>query len=270
MGEPIALELMNLAAAVAREAGDAVARGRRSGVGDVRTKSSSTDLVTQWDTSGESLIRARLSAARPHDGILGEEGDTLSGTSGITWVIDPIDGTTNFAYGLSGYTVSVAAVDELGSVAGAVFIPDTRELFVAARSMGAWLAGRRLECSRHSVLATSLVGTGFSYDADTRARQFRFLGTKGGEMRDIRRMGAASADLCSVACGRLDAYFESGLQIWDIAAGALIASEAGAMVTDFRGGPQSPQELQSPQEMLACSPGIHAQFVAFLASRTPD
>lgn len=252
------IRLMNLAARLACEVGDTIASGRRSGVEQVNTKSSPTDLVTEWDTRAESLIRSRLADLRPDDGFLGEEGEPKAASSGITWVVDPIDGTTNFTYGLSGYAVSIAAVDGEGSIAGAVHSPETREVYVAARGHGAWLGGRRLACSARDSLALALVGTGFAYDPAVRREQWDLLADRAMGIRDIRRIGAAALDLCFVASGRLDAYFERNLQPWDIAAGILIAREAGAIVTDFSGGPVTRGEV------LASAPAIHAQLSAML------
>ena len=253
-----ALSLMNIAARIAREAGDAVSTGRRSGVGRISTKSSPTDLVTQWDTQAEALIRRRLAETRPGDGFLGEEGESSASATGITWVVDPIDGTTNFAYGIAGFAVSIAAVDDSGGVAAAVHAPDARELFVAARDIGSWSNGRRLRCSEQTELSLALVGTGFSYEREIRSRQLRLVADRGDRIRDLRRMGAASLDLCFVAAGRLDAYFETNLQPWDTAAGILIAREAGAIVTDFSGG------SVRGGEVLASAPGIHRALVDLL------
>ena len=254
-----ALSLMNIAARVAREAGDVVSTGRRSGVGHISTKSSPTDLVTQWDTRAEALIRLRLSELRPGDGFLGEEGERSQSSTGITWVVDPIDGTTNFAYGIAGFAVSIAAVDDSGGVAAAVHAPDVRELFVAARDIGAWSNGRRLRCSEQTSLSLALVGTGFSYEREIRSRQLRLVAERGDRIRDLRRLGAASLDLCFVAAGRLDAYFETNLQPWDTAAGILIAREAGAIVTDFGG------DSVDGGEVLASAPGIHGALVELLS-----
>lgn len=249
---------MNVAARLARDAGELVSNGRRQGVERFDTKSSPTDLVTEWDIRSESLIRERLALERPLDSVLGEEGRPTAGTSGITWVVDPIDGTTNFAYGLAGHAVSIAAIDPQGTIAAAVFAPETRELFVAARGCGAWLNAQRLACSGQTELSLALVGTGFAYDPEVRRAQWQHLATRAMNVRDIRRIGAASLDLCYVACGRLDAYFERNLQLWDIAAGALIAREAGAIVTDFSGSPVTGGDV------LASAPGIHAGMVALL------
>lgn len=256
---PDAIRLMNIAARLAREVGDEIANGRRRGVGLVETKSSPTDLVTEWDTHAETLIRMHLARARPDDGVLGEENSPTMGTSGITWIVDPIDGTTNFTYGLAGYAVSIAAADEHGSIAAAVHAPESRELFVGARDHGAWLNGQRLTCSDRTSLPLALIGTGFAYDPDVRRRHWDLLSTRAMHIRDIRRIGAASLDLCYVASGRLDAYLEQNLQLWDIAAGMLIARESGAIVTDFSGRPVTRGEV------LACAPGIHGDLMALLA-----
>ena len=254
-----AIGLMNLAARVARRAGDLVIEGRRHGDLTVDTKSSATDMVTEWDRISERTIVDAIRAARPDDGIVGEEGTDVESRSGVSWLIDPIDGTTNFMYGLSGYAVSIAAVDDDGSLAGAVFLPATRELFVAARGQGAWLGGRRLTCSRLTDPATALIGTGFSYSASRRAEQGERIGRLLPRARDIRRLGAAAPDLCFVADGRIDAYFEENLSPWDLAAGILVATEAGAIASDFSGGPPRPAEV------LVAPPALHPHLVRLLA-----
>ncbi|MEY3617589.1 MAG: hypothetical protein RL726_287 [Actinomycetota bacterium] len=251
-------DLVNLAARLAREAGDMVANGRRTGDLGVRTKSTATDMVTRWDSASESLIVDALRAARPRDGIVGEEGARVDGTSGIDWYVDPIDGTTNFLYGLGGYAVSIAAADSTGPVAGAVFVPASRELFTAARGRGAFLGSTPITCSTSTTLDTALVATGFSYDSDHRRVQGSRVGAMLPHVRDIRRLGAAAIDLCHVACGRVDAYFEEHLQAWDLAAGLLIATEAGARASDFAGG------AVKPSETVVCAPGIHTALLEHL------
>lgn len=251
-------DLVNLAARLAREAGDMVANGRRTGDLGVRTKSTATDMVTRWDSASESLIVDALRAARPRDGIVGEEGARVDGTSGIDWYVDPIDGTTNFLYGLGGYAVSIAAADSTGPVAGAVFVPASRELFTAARGRGAFLGSTPITCSTSTTLDTALVATGFSYDSDHRRVQGSRVGAMLPHVRDIRRLGAAAIDLCHVACGRVDAYFEEHLQAWDLAAGLLIATEAGARASDFAGG------AVKPSETVVCTPGIHTALLEHL------
>lgn len=251
-------DLVNLAARLAREAGDMVANGRRTGDLGARTKSTATDMVTRWDSASESLIVDALRAARPRDGIVGEEGARVDGTSGIDWYVDPIDGTTNFLYGLGGYAVSIAAADSTGPVAGAVFVPASRELFTAVRGRGAFLGSTPITCSTSTTLDTALVATGFSYDSDHRRLQGSRVGAMLPHVRDIRRLGAAAIDLCHVACGRVDAYFEEHLQAWDLAAGLLIATEAGARASDFAGG------AVKPSETVVCAPGIHTALLEHL------
>jgi len=261
--DALAIDLRDLAAAVAREAGDMVAAGRREGGLETVTKSSATDMVTQFDRASEALIADRISAARPDDGIVGEEGTSEAGASGISWLVDPIDGTTNFLFDLPGYAVSIAAADGEGTLAGAVYVPRTRELFLAARGAGAWLRDdhgeHRLRCSEAVELSSALVATGFSYLAERRVVQATRVARMIATVRDIRRFGAASVDLCYVAAGRFDAYFEEHLGPWDLAAGELIAREAGCSTGDFGGGPVRPAEA------LVTAPGVFAAMRSLIA-----
>ena len=236
-------QLRIFAADLARRAGQLISEGRRSGAGLVDTKSTSTDLVTEFDRASERLIVSELRAARPDDAIVGEEGTADAGTSGISWLIDPIDGTTNFFYDLPGYGVSIAACDHRGPLAGAVYVPATDELFSASRGGGATLNGRPIHCSTTTDVSTALVATGFSYHPDRRRGQMGRLHRIIGEIRDIRRFGAAAVDLCYVAAGRVDAYFEEHLGPWDLAAGELIAGEAGCIAGDLGGGPVRPEQV---------------------------
>ena len=252
------VELMNVASGIARNAGDLVFSGRRNGAGKVLTKSSATDMVTQWDTASEHFVVEQLSKLRPHDSIIGEEGGQVQGTTPYTWLVDPIDGTTNFLYNLSGYAISIAACIDADPVAAAVFLPATRELFVAAKGHGSWLGSTRLQVSSCESIETALVATGFSYSASRRNLQGQRIARLLPRVRDIRRLGAAAADLCFVAAGRLDAYFEEGLQAWDLAAGQLIASEAGATLSNFVG------ETITPSEVLVASPRIHGDLIKLL------
>jgi myo-inositol-1(or 4)-monophosphatase len=200
----------------------------------VRAKSTPTDPVTVVDTETEGLLRARLAVLRPGEPVMGEEqGGPPAGREGqLTWVLDPIDGTVNFVYGIETYAVSVAVQRDGASVAGAVANVPSGALYSAAVGHGAHL--RRggvttpLRSSGVSDLSMSLVGTGFSYAADQRARQAEILTALIPAVRDIRRFGSSALDLCMVAAGGLDAYYEDGVHVWDWAAGALIASEAGA------------------------------------------
>lgn len=230
------LELGELAAEIAREAG-ALARQRRTeGVHLAATKSTLADIVTDADREVESLIRERLRSARPDDGFLGEESDAQEGASGITWVVDPIDGTVNYAYGIPAYNVSIAAVrgtplpESWETLAGAVFAPVFDELFTAVRGEGAWLDGQQLRVTTETP-AGALLATGFGYDPSTHDGDLALVRRVMPIARDLRRMGSAALDLAYVAAGRLDGYFERGLKPWDFAAGALLVTEAGGVVT---------------------------------------
>jgi myo-inositol-1(or 4)-monophosphatase len=249
-GPTLAGDLRELAADLARRAGALISEARRSGAGLVDTKSTATDMVTEYDRASEALIVGALRAARPGDAIIGEEGTADDGSSGVSWLIDPIDGTTNFFYGLPGYAVSIAAVDRDGTVAGAVYVPATQELFAAARGQGATLNGAPIHCSTTADVATALVATGFSYHPELRRVHMRRLQHIIGEIRDIRRFGAAAADLCYVAAGRVDAYFEEHLGPWDLAAGELIAREAGCVTGDFAG------DCVRPAQVLVANPEL--------------
>ncbi len=210
-----------------------------AGVGAVASKSTPTDPVTVVDTETEALLRRRLAEVRPGDPILGEEGGGPRGSDEradvVTWVLDPIDGTVNFVYGIPAYSVSVAAQVGGVSVAGAVADVGTGEVYSAGLGLGAHVQGpaerRRLHCTDVSELSMALVGTGFGYSAARRAAQAALLTGLLPVVRDVRRIGSAALDLCMVAAGRLDAHYEHGLNVWDWAAGALIAAEAGARVT---------------------------------------
>jgi myo-inositol-1(or 4)-monophosphatase len=249
--------LRTLAEQVARSAGALLLDGLGRAL-EVGTKSTATDMVTEMDRASEALIEAELLGARPDDGILGEEGARRPGTSGVRWVVDPLDGTTNYLYGFPGFNVSIAAELDGEVVAGAVHDVVRDELFSAAQGDGATCDGVPLRASDAADLSRSLVGTGFSYDPVERQRQAQVLVHVLPRVRDIRRQGAAALDLCSVACGRLDAYFERGLAPWDLAAGGLIAREAGAMVSDVAGGPARAGEV------VAAAPGVARALLALL------
>jgi myo-inositol-1(or 4)-monophosphatase len=235
-------ELMALARATAEEAALLVGAGRDSAADRVDTKSSPVDVVTAVDTASEALIVRRLLEARPDDGVLGEEGAATEGTSGVRWVVDPIDGTVNFLYGLPAYAVSIAAEVDGRTEAGVVLNVATGELFTAVRGQGAWLtapgsAALRLTGSAPADLDRTLVATGFGYRVEQRRAQGAVVAELLPVVRDIRRVGCASLDLCAAAAGRVDAYYELDLKPWDHAAGALIAAEAGLVVTGTEGRP---------------------------------
>ena len=230
-------ELLDLASSLARDAGALLVAGMPQVRQDVGTKTSLTDMVTDMDRESEALIVSGLQRARPHDAIVAEEGGSQSGTSEVTWVIDPLDGTTNYLYGHPTYSVSIAAEVDGKPVVGVVADPGLDEVFTAARGLGATCNGKPITVAEPAELSTALVATGFGYDADRRRRQASVLTHVLPEVRDVRRRGVASLDLCWVACGRLDGYYEVGLQPWDLAAGMIIAMEAGAHVSAIDGGP---------------------------------
>jgi len=263
---PDPLALLDLAVPVAEKAADLL----RAGVGRTRlsvtTKTTATDMVTEMDRASEDLIVGALLGARPDDGIVAEEGSARIGTSGIRWVIDPLDGTTNYLYDFPGWAVSIAAETEgdgVGAndvVAGVVLDVVHGELYTAARGHGARCNGEPIACSPQSDVADALLATGFAYRPERRRAQAETLVRLLPQVRDIRRMGAASVDLCNVARGRVDAYFEKGLSWWDLAAGALIAREAGAVVTALDGAPVVPESV------FAATPGIAAPLRALLCA----
>ena len=259
MAEPLS-DLVALAARAARAAGAVLLDGLGRAHQSVGTKTSGTDMVSEMDRAAEALIVGQLLAARPDDAILAEEGSSRPGTSGVRWVIDPLDGTTNYLYGHPRWAVSIAA-EVAGRVeVGVVADPSVDEVFTAWLGGGAWCNGRPIRNSGKDELATALVGTGFAYIPERRAEQAQMVATVIPRVRDIRRSGVASLDLCWVACGRLDGYYEIGLQPWDVAAGALIASEAGAAVSGAHGGPPSGASV------LAAAPDLAPLLLELLAS----
>lgn len=263
-------ELGDLALAIAREAADLAS----SGQGDVRveaTKSSPLDLVTQMDRACEALIRDRLAQARPGDGFLGEEsGEARSAIPGaVRWIVDPIDGTVNYFYGHPNWAVSIAAERDGQTLAGAVVAPALGEEYLAIAGVGSFRVDdgqrRRLRCSTQEDLSMALVATGFGYRRERRIEQARVLAELIPDIRDIRRGGGAAIDLCWVGSGRVDAYYERGLNPWDRAAAGLVASEAGAVVGGLRG-------QESSQSMTLAGPSklfeqLEARLVDLAADR---
>jgi myo-inositol-1(or 4)-monophosphatase len=256
--------LLDLARSIALEAGELAARRRREGVEVAATKSTIVDVVTEADREVERLILGRIQDARPDDGVLGEEGASVTGTSGLTWVVDPIDGTVNYLYGIPHYAVSIALVEgepdplTWTAKAGVVLNPATGEIFAAEAGGGAFCGDRRIHVAEPVELDVALIATGFAYAADTRAFQGDVVARLLPQVRDIRRQGTASLDLCFVADGRYDAYFERTLSPWDHAAGGLIAREAGARVTGMRGAAPS-RDL-----ILAAEPSVAERLEALL------
>ena len=259
-------DLLAIAVDLAREAG-ALALSMHSALGDSDTKSSPTDVVTAADRAAEALLVSGIRARRPDDGILGEEGASDEGTTGVRWVVDPIDGTVNYLYGLPQWGVSIGVEVEGEAVAGVVFDPSKDELFTAVRGGGSVLNGRPLRCTAATELAQSLVATGFAYDARRRAAQASVLPRLIPSVRDIRRVGAGALDLCAVAAGRVDAYYELGLSPWDLSAGGLIATEAGARLGGLQGAPAGGAMV------IAAAPGVfdalHDLLVELDAGRDP-
>lgn len=266
MSWPVAPEeLRDLAERAARAAGDLVVRDRPNDLRVTATKSSPTDVVTAMDTAAEALLVDMLAAARPGDGVLGEEGGLRPGTTDLTWVLDPIDGTVNYLYDIPAFAVSVAVVSGPPDpaawtvVAGCVHNPVTRETWTAAAGSGAFLDGRPVRVNEPVPLERALVGTGFGYMRTRREEQARVLAELLPRVRDIRRAGAAALDLCAVASGRLDAYYERGLKPWDLAAGALVAAEAGADVAGLSGA------RAGEAMVVAAAPPLAAELSAALA-----
>jgi myo-inositol-1(or 4)-monophosphatase len=252
-----------LARTVAAEAGRMLVDDRPDDL-QVGTKTTPTDVVTVMDRRAERLLVNAISAARPDDGFLGEEGADQAGTSGVRWVLDPIDGTVNYLYGLPGWAVSVAAQVDGRTVAGAVDVPTYRQAFAAVVGRGATCNDRPISVSGCTRLDLALVGTGFSYDASVRARQAGIVAAILSSLRDIRRFGAASVDLCHVASGRLDGYFERDLHAWDLAAGSLMVTEAGGRVEGLFGRPAG-EDL-----VVAAGPGLFGSLRDLIAPLRPD
>lgn len=251
-------ELLDVAVSVAREAATLALRSRPSAIQDVDTKSSATDVVTAADVAVEKLVRARLAELRPGEPVFGEEtGGLAAEPSQVCWVVDPIDGTVNYLYGLPWYAVSLAAQVDGVSVAAAVVEPETGREWTAIRGEGSWRDGVALRVSSATRLEMSLISTGFAYRAQRRARQAEGIARLLPRVRDIRRPGSASLDLCSVAAGWVDGYVEHGLSRWDWAGGALVAEEAGAVVRL-----STSTDAVGPDLTFCATPGIADQLLA--------
>lgn len=257
MAEPLHQSLLDLASEVAAEAFAMAARMRAEGVDVAHTKTSLTDVVTAADTAVQALIRERLLTARPGDGFLGEEGNDKPSSTGIRWVVDPIDGTVNYYYGISQWAVSIAAETEDQVVAGVVH--SGAEVYRACLGGGAYRGQQRLAVRERVEMGQRLVHTGFNYQPDVRRRQGEYVAALLTHVRDVRRMGSSALDICMVAAGLGDGYVEECSHHWDRAAASLVAIEAGA----------SFEVLRSPSgnELVVCSPTAgHAEFVDVLRS----
>jgi myo-inositol-1(or 4)-monophosphatase len=256
-------ELLALATEVASEAAGLIVERRRGDIAVAATKSTDTDVVTAVDRESEDLIRKRVLAVRPDDAFLGEEGEDVHGTSGVRWVVDPIDGTVNYLYDHPTYAVSIAVEQDGETVAAVVVNAPLGETFTATLGGGAFLNGAPIAVSGCTDLSKALVGTGFGYDPARRLVQAEVLQRIIGRVRDVRRIGVGAVDLCYVACGRLDASYERGLNPWDYGAGALIATEAGARTGGLHGAPVSPEMT------IAATPAIFDALHDALAEADP-
>ena len=263
-------ELVALAEELARAAGHLVRDGRPDRVEVAATKSSPVDIVTAMDLASEALLRTMLAERRPGDGVLGEEEGHVAGTTGLTWVLDPIDGTVNYLYGIPAYAISVAVVAgepdaaTWTAVAGCVHSVADLRTYTAGRGLGSELDGRPIWVNPARPLAQSLLGTGFGYTVERRRAQARVVAALLPQVRDIRRIGSAALDLCAVASGGLDLHYERGLRPWDHAAGALVAQEAGALVSGLRGRPAG--EAMT----VAGAPGTVAELISLLEDLEAD
>ena len=254
VSEALLYELEEVARDVASGAAEILQQYSQAPLEDVSTKSSPTDLVSEADRASEEFILSRLRKARPLDSVHGEEGASHEGTSGISWVADPLDGTTNFFFRVPAYSVSLAARGNGRTVVGVVVDPTRDETWSATVGRGAWCNGSRCQVADgRSDVTTALVATGFSYSAERRAEQAAILPRLLPAVRDIRRFGSAALDLCWVAGGRFDAFYESGLNDWDWAAGGLICEEAGGEVTMLPG-----------RLLLATTPDLSAPLAALI------
>jgi myo-inositol-1(or 4)-monophosphatase len=250
-------ELLELARKVGLDAGALLME--RPPAFEIESKSTAIDIATQMDKKAEKFIMDSLLAARPDDGIIGEEGSSVESKSGITWVIDPLDGTVNYFYGLPGWNVSIAAKDKDGSIVGVVTAPTINSTWWATRGGGAFYNGHQIHCNDPIALDRSLIATGFQYDVSHRISQLEDFSKLVPIVRDLRRNGAAAVDLCHVAMGALDGYYEAGLKEWDWAAGALVATEAGATFKHYGQGPM--------RISMAAGPSLHSQLEAHLGFR---
>ena len=234
----------------------AARRHRQGGIGDLATKSSVTDPVTEVDRDSEALIVSGIRSARPRDGILGEEGASVDGVTGLRWIIDPLDGTVNYLYGIPCHAVSISVEEHGVPIVGVVHDTAHDEVFAARRGGGATFGGRPIRGSDVTSLSSTLLGTGFGYDAQQRHRQGRVLAKLIGQVRDIRRAGSCAVDLCWAAMGRLDAFYETGPNRWDVSAGMIIVREAGGVAT------YDP----STHRILAAPPALWNELVAAVSA----
>jgi myo-inositol-1(or 4)-monophosphatase len=250
--------LLSIAVDAAQEAGRLLLDFARRPATGVAAKSTPTDLVSDADRAAEKLLLETITSARPDDGVLSEEGAKGSSTTGLRWVIDPLDGTVNFLFGLPAWAVSIAVEDSEGVLVGVVHIPKLDETFTAVRGEGARLNDDSISVSECDDLAQALIGTGFAYDARARADQAETLTRVLPEVRDIRRAGSAAIDLASLACGRFDGFYEAPMEVWDKAAGVLLIREAGGVVSEL----EAPLGLSAG--VIAAGPALHNALVKLI------
>ena len=257
-----------LAMSIAKSTGELLL-DRPSDLG-IQTKSTATDVVTLMDQRAEAFIVGELAKHRPDDAILGEEGANKPGTSGMQWVIDPIDGTVNYLHQVPHWCVSIGLMDQNSgqALAGVVYVPILDQMYISSRGLGAWViepsGTRKLQVSECSELSQALMGTGFGYSSSRRASQARVLQQVLPKVADIRRLGSCAVDLCLVAEGVLDGYYERGVNAWDHAAGELIAREAGAVSSGLFGN-------EIGEDMIVVTtPAIHAELIAILETHNAD
>lgn len=247
-------ELLELAEKIGADA--AALLMKRPPAFEISSKSTAIDIATQMDVAAEKFIVDSILAARPDDGIIGEEGSERPSKSGITWVIDPLDGTVNYVYGLPGWNVSIAAKDIDGPIVGVVTAPTINSTWKATRGGGSFYNGHKISCNDPIELDRALIATGFQYDVANRVSQMEDLAKLVPIARDVRRNGAAAVDFCHVAMGAIDGFYESGLKEWDWAAGGLIAQEAGAIFTQHGSAPL--------QTSIVAGPSLHVSLQKIL------
>ena len=253
-------ELLAIAIEASHLAGDLLLKRYEGPAEGISAKTTPTDLVSDADRDAEALLLDFISSKRPGDGVLSEEGGGARSTTGVEWVIDPLDGTINFLYGLPAWSVSIAARDEEGELVGVVHNPRLGETFTAARGAGAEMNGSGIHVSTRDDLSKALIGTGFAYDAAAREVQARIVAHVLPRVRDVRRAGSAALDLASLACGRLDGFYEASMEEWDKAAGILLIKEAGGVVTEL----SSPLPELSPG-VIAANPDLHPLLSALVS-----
>jgi myo-inositol-1(or 4)-monophosphatase len=256
-------ELLELAVVLGREVG-ALQRDRFDEPRTIDTKSTSIDLVTDVDRASDALVRERLAAERPHDALLSEESAGRDGTSGVRWIVDPLDGTTNYAHGFPHFGVSIGVEVDGERAVGVIYDPIRDELFSAVRNGGAFLNGAAISVSETRELERSLLGTGFAYDVHrAEIDNLDYFGRFLKRAQAVRRAGSAALDLAYVACGRFDGFWELNLHPWDVAAGLLLVDEAGGRTTDLQGGPPP----ASGKAIVASNGPLHPQLLEVIAGR---